>query len=224
MFIFFKTWRPLDSPLPGAPEPPLRDRRRPTLRAAPEAARRARQRFRPRRSPIRRGRAGLDGAPAQRAAAEPGSGIAQVFTGTQIDEALYEELEAALLMADAGVKATEFLLADLKRRVQARRGDRADGGRRACSADAIAELLQPLERALQIGEHVPTVIMVVGVNGAGKTTTIGKLTRHLAERGAEGAARRGRHLPRRGARAACASGPGATGSRSSARRAATRRP
>ena len=32
-----------------------------------------------------------------------------------------------------------------------------------------------------IGEHTPTVIMVVGVNGAGKTTSIGKLTRHLAD-------------------------------------------
>ena len=31
-----------------------------------------------------------------------------------------------------------------------------------------------------IGEHAPTVIMVVGVNGAGKTTSVGKLTRHLA--------------------------------------------
>jgi fused signal recognition particle receptor len=48
-------------------------------------------------------------------------------------------------------------------------------------ADAIAELLAPLERPLRVGEHVPTVIMVVGVNGAGKTTSIGKLTRHLAE-------------------------------------------
>jgi fused signal recognition particle receptor len=47
-----------------------------------------------------------------------GSGITQVFTGTRIDDALYEELEAALLMADAGVGATEFLLADLKRRVK----------------------------------------------------------------------------------------------------------
>ena len=47
-----------------------------------------------------------------------GSSIAQVFTGTQIDDALYEELESALLMADAGVRATEFLLGDLKRRVK----------------------------------------------------------------------------------------------------------
>ena len=47
-------------------------------------------------------------------------------------------------------------------------------------ADAITELLAPLQKSLVIGEATPTVIMVVGVNGAGKTTTIGKLTRHLA--------------------------------------------
>ena len=32
-------------------------------------------------------------------------------------DALYEELEAALLMADAGVGATEYLLEELKKRV-----------------------------------------------------------------------------------------------------------
>jgi fused signal recognition particle receptor len=109
-----------------------------------------------------------------------GSGIAQVFTGTQIDDALYEELEAALLMADAGVKATEFLLADLKRRIKEAKAN--DPARvKALLADAVAELLAPLERPLQVGAAVPTVVMVVGVNGAGKTTTIGKLTRHLAD-------------------------------------------
>jgi fused signal recognition particle receptor len=109
-----------------------------------------------------------------------GSSITQVFTGTKIDEALYEELEAALLMADAGLKATEFLLADLRRRVkEAKATDPADV--KALLADAIAELLAPLERPLRVGEHSPTVMMVVGVNGAGKTTTIGKLTRHLAD-------------------------------------------
>jgi fused signal recognition particle receptor len=111
-----------------------------------------------------------------------GSGIAQVFTGTQIDDALYEDLESALLMADAGVKATEFLLADLKRRVKdARVTD--PSAVKALLADAVTDLLQPLQRPLTVGEHTPTVIMVVGVNGAGKTTTIGKLTRHLAESG-----------------------------------------
>lgn len=109
-----------------------------------------------------------------------GSSISQVFTGTQIDDALYEELEAALLMADAGVKATEFLLDDLKRRVKdAKATDPATV--RQLLVDALTELLQPLQRQLVIGEHSPTVMMVVGVNGAGKTTSIGKLTRHLAD-------------------------------------------
>ncbi|MES2991519.1 MAG: signal recognition particle-docking protein FtsY [Pseudomonadota bacterium] len=109
-----------------------------------------------------------------------GSSIAEVFTGTQIDDALYEELESALLMADAGIKATEHLLTDLKWRVNEERA-RTPQAVKALLANAITDLLKPLERSLQVGEHVPTVIMVVGVNGAGKTTSIGKLTRHLAE-------------------------------------------
>ena len=109
-----------------------------------------------------------------------GSSIAQVFTGTKIDDALYEELEAALLMADAGVRATEFLLEDLKRRVKdARATDPA--AVRGLLVDALSELLAPLEKPLAVGAASPTVMMVVGVNGAGKTTSIGKLTRHLAE-------------------------------------------
>ncbi|MDL5032737.1 signal recognition particle-docking protein FtsY [Pelomonas sp. APW6] len=109
-----------------------------------------------------------------------GSSIAQVFTGTRIDDELYEELEAALLMADTGVKATQFLLEDLKRRVKEAKVTDPQAVRGLLVA-ALAELLKPLEKSLQVGEHTPTVMMVVGVNGAGKTTSIGKLTRHLAE-------------------------------------------
>jgi fused signal recognition particle receptor len=112
-----------------------------------------------------------------------GSSITTVFTGTRIDEALYEDLETALLMADAGVPATETLLADLKRRVkEARATEPAQV--KALLQDAITDLLAPLEKPLVVGQYHPTVIMVAGVNGAGKTTSIGKLTRHLAEAGA----------------------------------------
>ncbi|MEO7160355.1 MAG: signal recognition particle-docking protein FtsY [Polaromonas sp.] len=112
-----------------------------------------------------------------------GSSISTVFTGSRIDEQLYEDLETALLMADTGVSATEHLLADVKRRVK-------EGGMthpvavRNALIESITALLKPLERPLVIGEFQPTVIMVTGVNGAGKTTSIGKLTRHLANEGA----------------------------------------
>ncbi|NIM42723.1 MAG: signal recognition particle-docking protein FtsY [Hydrogenophaga sp.] len=112
-----------------------------------------------------------------------GSGIATVFTGTRIDEDLYEELEAALLMADSGVAATQHLLSDLRRRVKEAKATEP-AAVKALLAEAIADLLKPLQKPLVIGEHKPTVIMVAGVNGAGKTTSIGKLTRHLADEGA----------------------------------------
>lgn len=109
-----------------------------------------------------------------------GTSITSVFTGTKIDDALYEELEDALLMADTGVKATMYLLEDLKRRVkETKTTDPA--AVKALLADALADLLQSLEKPLTIGKHTPTVIMVAGVNGAGKTTSIGKLTKHLAD-------------------------------------------
>jgi fused signal recognition particle receptor len=109
-----------------------------------------------------------------------GGSIATVFTGTRIDDALYEELESALLMADAGLPATNQLLLDLKRRVKdAKATDPA--AVKTLLVDAVADLLRPLQKPLVIGAATPTVVMVAGVNGAGKTTTIGKLTRYLAE-------------------------------------------
>ena len=71
-----------------------------------------------------------------------GQSISTVFTGTTIDDDLYEELETALLMADTGVQATEYLLADLKRRVKDT-GTTAPSTVKALLATAIAELLQP---------------------------------------------------------------------------------
>jgi fused signal recognition particle receptor len=68
-----------------------------------------------------------------------------VFTGTRIDDALYEELEDALLMADTGVKATQWLLTDLKRRVkEAKATDPA--AVKGLLAEALTDLLRPLEK------------------------------------------------------------------------------
>ena len=111
-----------------------------------------------------------------------GNTISAAFGVSQVDESLYEELESALLMADAGVQATAYLLYDLKRRVKSTCAE-TPVQVRALLADAVTDLLQPLQKPLVIGEYTPTVIMVAGVNGAGKTTTIGKLTRHLSEAG-----------------------------------------
>jgi fused signal recognition particle receptor len=109
-----------------------------------------------------------------------GSSLTQVFTGTRIDDALYEDLESALLLADTGMAATQHLLDDLKRRVKEAKATEP-AAVKGLLAEAITALLLPLQQPLTIGAVKPTVIMVAGVNGAGKTTTIGKLTRYLAE-------------------------------------------
>ncbi len=110
------------------------------------------------------------------------SSISAVFVGAQIDEALYEDLESALLMSDAGVAATQYVLDELRRQVKAS-GITHPVALKNVLVATLTEILQPLQKSLVIGQHTPTVIMVAGVNGAGKTTSIGKLTRHLADSG-----------------------------------------
>jgi len=111
-----------------------------------------------------------------------GSSIAGVFDGKVIDDALYEELESALLMADAGMPATQAVLHTLKLRVKAS-GSTQPTQVKALLTEVLTEVLLPLQGEWSLDANKPTVIMVAGVNGAGKTTTIGKLTRHLSDAG-----------------------------------------
>lgn len=110
------------------------------------------------------------------------SSITTLFTGTKIDDALYEELESALLMADAGVDATEHLLDALKKKVKADKLTEAVQVKGALR-ELMIDLLRPLEKPLLLGREQPLVMMIAGVNGAGKTTTIGKLAKHMQSHG-----------------------------------------
>ena len=110
------------------------------------------------------------------------SGMTALFTGAKIDDALYEELESALLMADAGVEATQFVLDGLRKKVKDE-NLKDPTAVKAALRSLLLDLLTPLEKPLRLGSAQPLVIMVAGVNGAGKTTTIGKLAKHLQTHG-----------------------------------------
>jgi fused signal recognition particle receptor len=110
------------------------------------------------------------------------SNLSTLFVGAKIDDDLYDELEAALLMSDAGVEATQCLLDGLKRKVKEQRLTEA-AQVKAALRTLLLELLMPLQKPLVLGRHHPQVIMMAGVNGAGKTTTIGKLAKHLQAHG-----------------------------------------
>jgi fused signal recognition particle receptor len=104
--------------------------------------------------------------------------VSELFTRRKVDEALYEELESALLAADCGVEATQALIGSLRKK-------KAEDGEQLKRAlqDSIADLLSPLERKLEVRGAKPFVIMIAGVNGSGKTTSIGKLAKWLQSQG-----------------------------------------
>ncbi|KAG0165466.1 hypothetical protein DFQ28_000536 [Apophysomyces sp. BC1034] len=106
------------------------------------------------------------------------SSLTGIFIGVKVDETLFEELESALLMADAGVDATTYLLDALRQKVRSERLTDALQVKAALRT-LLVELLGPLERSMVLGRAQPLVMMIAGVNGAGKTTSIGKLAKHL---------------------------------------------
>ncbi|MDC8759815.1 signal recognition particle-docking protein FtsY [Janthinobacterium fluminis] len=110
------------------------------------------------------------------------STLSVLFVGAKIGDELYEELEAALLMSDAGIDATAFLLGELKKKVKEDKLlDAADV--KAALKVLLTELLAPLQKPFELGRHQPLVMMISGVNGAGKTTSIGKLAKHMQANG-----------------------------------------
>jgi fused signal recognition particle receptor len=112
-----------------------------------------------------------------------GTDVTHLFRpGRALDESLYEELEAALLMADVGVTASARLLQAV--RARARRDGYTEAGQlREALRDALLETLEPVAVPLEVDAHQPFVIMLAGVNGSGKTTSIGKLAHYFQSRG-----------------------------------------
>jgi len=119
----------------------------------------------------------------KRGLARTGSSIGGLFVGVKVDESLFEELETALIMADAGVEASAGLINALRQRVrQERLEDAAEV--KAALRKLLADHLRPLERRFDLDRARPLVVMIAGVNGAGKTTSIGKLAHAFQRQGA----------------------------------------
>jgi fused signal recognition particle receptor len=106
--------------------------------------------------------------------------LAKLVPGRKIDAEVLEDLETRLLSADVGVEATEQILEDLRKKVARKELDDADKLITALT-DAIAAVLLPVQKPLNIAAAKPFVILVIGVNGSGKTTSIGKLARRYTD-------------------------------------------
>ena len=100
---------------------------------------------------------------------------------TEENEEIYDELEEALILSDAGVATTENIIENLREQVRLR-GCRGQEQLHDTLAEILSEAMDAGDTSLKLGT-VPSVILVVGVNGVGKTTTIGKLASRLTAEG-----------------------------------------
>ncbi|HET7675407.1 MAG TPA: signal recognition particle-docking protein FtsY [Gammaproteobacteria bacterium] len=101
----------------------------------------------------------------------------------RIEEAVLEELETQLLLADVGVDASREIVDTLA--ADAKRGKLTDANNvRASLVDSLTKLLAPVEAPLEPDPaRAPFVILVAGINGTGKTTTVGKLAWRFKNQG-----------------------------------------
>lgn len=102
-----------------------------------------------------------------------------VFTGNEIDDDLFEELEYILLSSDIGASATDEILKRLQAKIKTEKIKTTD----ACKTALKQILIELLESNEAEEITFPCVIMVIGVNGVGKTTTIGKLAHKFDKMG-----------------------------------------
>jgi len=106
----------------------------------------------------------------------------QLLDRAAVDEAVWDEFEELLILADVGVSTTEKLIARVKQQVAEEKI--IDGSR-------VRDVLQAeMVRMVDIASTEPTeavsppkVTLVVGVNGSGKTTSIAKLAHRSQSEG-----------------------------------------
>lgn len=109
--------------------------------------------------------------------------LGSLFSADVLRADALEELETRLLMADAGIEATEWLIGRLQAGVKAGQ-IRNEAQLRAALKAALLELLLPIAQPLTMPAFIkPYILFVAGVNGVGKTTTIGKLAARYKKEG-----------------------------------------
>ena len=100
-----------------------------------------------------------------------GEKLRYAFTGNEIDQDFYDELEFVLLSSDIGANTTNNIIEQLQQRVKQEKIKTTD----ACKQLLKQIMVDILNEAVAQEFTYPCVMLVVGVNGVGKTTTIGKL-------------------------------------------------
>jgi fused signal recognition particle receptor len=104
--------------------------------------------------------------------------------GRAFDESTFDDLEEALLLADAGITTTTKVLDDLRTRVRSGAVEKTPEAVLAALRADLEAIFEGDRPELAVGDgEGPTVWLFVGVNGVGKTTSIGKLAQRFVNEG-----------------------------------------
>lgn len=104
------------------------------------------------------------------------------FTGKEIDDDLYEELEETLIQGDVGVETALDLVERLREREKTDKLKYAEQLKDVL-VEEIAAIMGDEVASLNLSDDGLNIILMVGVNGVGKTTSIGKLANKLKKEG-----------------------------------------
>jgi fused signal recognition particle receptor len=105
-----------------------------------------------------------------------GRGVVGLLRRPTIDEEAWEEIEDALISADLGVAVASELVNHLRESLRSQ----PDADPQALLRNEMLALIDlTMDRSLNVGSTIPSIVLIVGVNGTGKTTTAGKLARVL---------------------------------------------
>ena len=105
-----------------------------------------------------------------------------IFSGfSELNDDFYDELEEALILADAGMDTALEAVELLRKRVKEEKIKDMESAR-ACMRTILAEMLSVGDTGLNLSTK-PSVVLFIGVNGVGKTTTIGKMAASLKAQG-----------------------------------------
>ena len=108
--------------------------------------------------------------------------ITSLFGPGQIDDELWDDLEALLIQADVGVETTLELIEKVRQRVK-EEGVTEPVGVQEILKQEMRSLLDGYAPSAIDKNRLLTVILVVGVNGSGKTTNIAKLANYYRQQG-----------------------------------------
>jgi len=97
-----------------------------------------------------------------------------VFSGAKLDPAALDQLEEALYTADFGVETVEEIIDEIQAAYKADKEIRGEDAAKI-GATVLTRVLEGSEGTVNVGQHKPEVICLIGVNGSGKTTTTAKL-------------------------------------------------